>query len=213
MASSAGEAPTIAAVLLDMDGTLVDSHAAVERAWRHWAEIWGADADAVLAISPGRPADQTIREALPQLSKAQVAQAAAEQLALQYDDLDDVVALPGLEALLAAVAERGLPWAVVTSADPPLAAARLRAVAVEAPVLVTCEDVTHGKPHPEPYLVAAQQLGVPAAACLVVEDAAAGVAAGRAAGMRVAGVWGAVGDLPTRTLLDVAELLRATREQ
>ncbi|MCU0283074.1 MAG: HAD-IA family hydrolase [Candidatus Nanopelagicales bacterium] len=199
----------VRAVLLDMDGTLVDSHAAVERAWRTWAAAWGADADATLAVSPGRPADQTIREALPGLSDDEVSRAAADQLALQYDDLADLVALPGTAALLATLDELGLPWAVVTSADPPLAAARLGAVGIDAPVLVTCQDVPVGKPDPAPYLHAAALLGVPPGQCLVVEDAPAGVAAGRAAGMPVAGVHGAVGDLPTATLADVARWLRA----
>jgi sugar-phosphatase len=201
--------PPVHAVLLDMDGTLVDSHAAVERAWRAWAAAWGADADATLAASPGRPADRTIRDALPGLPDDEVARAAAHQLALQYDDLADVVALPGAAALLATLDELGLPWAVVTSADRALAAARLGAVGIGAPVLVTCEDVPAGKPDPAPYLHAAALLGVSPAHCLVVEDAHAGVVAGRAAGMPVAGVHGAAGDLPTATLAEVARWLHA----
>jgi sugar-phosphatase len=146
---------------------------------------------------------------MPHLSDQDVQRAAAEQLALQYDDLDDVTAMPGLHHLLDTLAELQLPWAVVTSADPPLAAARLAAAKVVAPIVVTCLDVSRGKPDPEPFLHAATLLRVTASACLVVEDAEAGVAAGRAAGMTVAGVHGAQGDLPTRTLGDVAALLRA----
>src|SRR5690349_11285663 len=97
-----------------MDGTLVDSDAAVERAWRSWAAAYGVDPAAVLAFAHGAPADRTVRLARPDLDEAGVAEAAARQLALQYDDLSDVVPTPGALDLLAALP---LPWAVVTSAD------------------------------------------------------------------------------------------------
>ncbi len=205
--TGAGTTP-IRAVLLDMDGTLVGSHASVERAWRTWAGYWGVDADEILATSHGRPADMTVREALPQLTDDEVSRAAAQQLSLQYEDLADIAALPGTDVLLAAIAELGLHWAVVTSADRRLAAARLGAAGIAPPVLLTAEDVDRGKPDPAAYLRAAELLGLPPEACLVVEDAEAGVTAGRAAGMRVAGVHGGLGDVPTTTLTEVADWLR-----
>jgi sugar-phosphatase len=195
---------TIAAVLFDMDGTLVDSDAAVERAWRTWATEFGVDPDAALAVAHGAPAERTVRLMLPGLTGDGVASAAARQLELQYDDLSDVVATRGAHGLLAGLR---LPWAVVTSADLRLAKARLGAAGIEAPVLVTVEDVRAGKPDPEGYLRAAELLGVAARDCLVVEDAEVGVAAGRAAGARVAALKGIDGDLRIDDLTQLERLL------
>ncbi|BCJ45792.1 hydrolase [Actinoplanes ianthinogenes] len=194
----------IKAVLLDMDGTLVESHAAVERAWRTWSAEHGVDPDAVLAVAHGAPAETTVRRFLP---AAETGIAAARQLALQYDDLSDVTAGPGAAELLGTLARRGLPWAVVTSADIRLANARLAAAGIVPPVLVTVEDIAAGKPAPDGYLKAAAILGVPPATCLVVEDAEVGVRAGRAAGARTAGLRGLEADLTVDTLADLARLL------
>jgi sugar-phosphatase len=195
---------TIAAVLFDMDGTLVDSDAAVERAWRTWAAEFGVDPDAALAVAHGAPAESTVRLMLPGLTEDGVASAATRQLELQYDDLSDVVPTPGAHALLAALR---LPWAVVTSADLRLAKARLGAAGIDPPVLVTVEDVRAGKPDPEGYLRAAESLGVAARHCLVVEDAEVGVVAGRAAGARVAALKGVDGDLRLDDLAQLDRLL------
>ena len=185
------------AVLLDMDGTLVDSDAAVERAWTGWAAEHDVDPDAVLAIAHGSPPDPTVRRMLPDLDDRAVARSAARQMDMQYDDLSDVVAARGVGALLAALERLALPWAVVTSADVRLARARLGAAGIPAPpLLVTVEDVHVGKPDPECYRIAAARLGVDPARCLVVEDAGPGVEAGRAAGMTVAGLRGVDADVP-----------------
>jgi HAD superfamily hydrolase (TIGR01509 family) len=199
-----------AAVLLDMDGTLVDSDAAVERAWTSWAAEHGVDGDAVLAIAHGSPPDPTVRGMLPDLDERAVAVAAARQMDLQYDDLSDVVAAPGADVLLDALDELGLPWAVVTSADARLARARLGAAGIpDPPLLVTVEDVRVGKPDPECYLLAARRLGVDPTACLVVEDAEPGVVSGRAAGAVVAGLRGVPADVSIADLSELAELLRS----
>src|ERR671914_767415 len=174
---------SVRAVLLDMDGTLVDSDASVERAWTTWSAEHGLDPAAVLAIAHGSPADRTVRRLIPALDEASVAIAAQRQLDLQYDDLSDVVAAPGTPELLAALDRTGLPWAVVTSADVRLAKARLGAAGIEPPLLVTVEDVRRGEPDPGGFLHAAGRLGVDPAACLVVEDSEPGLAAGRGAGM------------------------------
>jgi sugar-phosphatase len=194
----------IEAVLFDMDGTLVDSDAAVERAWRTWAAEYGVEPAAVLAVAHGAPAERTVRLVRPDLTEGGVTEAAARQLALQYDDLSDVVPTPGALELLAALR---LPWAVVTSADVRLAKARLGAAGIEAPLLVTVEDVRVGKPDPEGYLRAAELLGVAPEHCLVVEDAEVGVTAGRAAGAQVAALKGVQGDLPIPDLVALAPLL------
>lgn len=196
------------AVLLDMDGTLVDSDAAVERAWVSWCAEYGVDPAAALAVAHGRPAAGTVRELRPDLSEDEVVLAAGRQLELQYDDLSDVVATPGMRQLIAELDRLGLPWAVVTSADRRLAAARLTAAGLSTvPLLITAEDVTAGKPDPEGYLRAADLLGVDPARTLVVEDAEAGIAAGRAAGARVAALKGLDGDLRLTDLAQLADLL------
>jgi HAD superfamily hydrolase (TIGR01509 family) len=192
-----------------MDGTLVDSHAAVERAWTTWAAEHGVDGDAVLAIAHGSPPDPTVRRMLPDLDDGAVAVAAARQMSLQYDDLTDVVAAPGADDLLAALRELGLAWAVVTSADVRLARARLAAAGIpDPPLLVSVDDVRVGKPDPEGFLTAAARLGVDPPRCLVVEDAEPGVTAGRAAGMTVAGLRGIEADVAVANLSEVADLLR-----
>jgi sugar-phosphatase len=193
------------ALLLDMDGTLVDSDAAVERAWATWADEHGVDLADVLAVAHGSPAVRTVRHVLPHLDDAAVDAAATRQLILQYDDLSDVVPAPGAHELLAALDVLGLPWAVVTSADVRLAKARLGAAGIVVPVLVTVDDISAGKPDPEGYVHAAELLGVPPARCLVVEDAEVGLRAGRAAGAMTAALKGLDGDLR------LADLTRLTR--
>lgn len=197
----------IHAVLFDMDGTLVDSDAAVERAWTTWSAEYGVDAARVLAVAHGSPAESVVEMVLPGLDPTIRAIAAGRQHELQYDDLDDVVATPGAHELLALLEERGLPWAVVTSADQRLAKARLTAAGIVPPVLVTIEDIAHGKPDPEGYLRGAELLGVDSRHCLVVEDAEVGLAAGKAAGASTAALKGLKGDLDLTDLHQLAALL------
>ncbi|TCO44326.1 sugar-phosphatase [Kribbella antiqua] len=196
----------IRAVLFDMDGTLVDSDAAVERAWTIWSHEYGVDPADVLAIAHGSPAESTVDRLRPDLSAEERAAAAVRQLELQYDDLSDVVATRGAVELLSTLR---LPWAVVTSADNRLAKVRLAVAGIEPPVLVTVEDITRGKPDPEGYLRAAELLGVPPQHCLVVEDAEVGLAAGRAAGAVTAGLKGLQADIQLTDLHQLAELLSA----
>ncbi|MFR9730974.1 HAD-IA family hydrolase [Saccharopolyspora sp. MS10] len=170
------------ALLFDMDGTLVDSTAVVERTWRDFAERHGLDVADILAGSHGRRSGETIAQHLP--SGADLAAETARVDAQEMRDLNGVVAVPGAAELLA-----GLPagsWALVTSAGADLAARRMAAAGLPMPgVVVTAEDVRHGKPDPEGYRKAAAGLGVPPEATVVFEDAEAGIAAGRAAGARV----------------------------
>jgi sugar-phosphatase len=199
--------PEIDAVLFDMDGTLVESHAAVERAWRAWADEHSVDPDAVLAVAHGAPAHTTARRFLPAAGDEALAVAAARQLDLQYDDLSDVTAAPGARELLDLLAGREVPWAVVTSADVRLARARLGAAGIVPPLLVTIEDIAEGKPAPDGYLHAAAALGVQPGRCLVVEDADVGVQAGRAAGAHTVGLRGIEADVRVADLAELARLL------
>jgi sugar-phosphatase len=190
-----------------MDGTLVNSDGAVERAWMTWAAEYGVDGAEAIALAHGSPSESTVRKLLPHLDEAAIAVAAARQLELQYDDLSDVVAAPGAFEALDVLARRGLRWAVVTSADLRLARARLGTAGITPPVLVTTDDIAAGKPDPAGYLRAAELLGVPASRCLAVEDADVGLAAARAAGARTAALRGLHGDVSIATLAELAALL------
>ncbi len=172
------------AVLFDIDGTLVDSTPAVERTWRTWARRHGLDAEEILRVCHGRRTEDTVAMFVPQ---PDVVAAAAELEHLELHDLDGVVALPGAADLLDGLpAER---WAAVTSGSRELMCSRLSAAGLPVPeVLVAAADVMVGKPDPEGYRRAAEELGVDPAGCLVVEDAPAGIAAGRAAGATVVAV-------------------------
>lgn len=166
-----------AAVLFDCDGVLVDSDASVSSAWRRWAVAQGLDPGEVSDLVHGRRAADTVAVLLPPERRAE-----AELMINTYevDDAAAVTAIAGAVDLVATVPS----WAVVTSGRRELALARLRAAGLPVPdVLVTADDVQHGKPHPEGYLAAAAGLGIDPADTIVVEDAAAGIAAARAAGV------------------------------
>ena len=167
-----------AAVISDLDGVLVDSMAATARAWAAWGDRHGLDGVAIQAANHGKPAGAVVAAFVP---PERLAEEAAILERLEVEDTEGVVALPGAAGVLA------LPVvAIATSCVHPLARARIGAAGLVAPeVLVTSDQVAHGKPAPDSYLLAAERLGLDPAGCLVLEDAPAGVAAGRAAGMTV----------------------------
>ncbi|WNI18813.1 HAD-IA family hydrolase [Actinacidiphila sp. ITFR-21] len=177
---------TARAVLFDLDGVLVDSSPVIDRVWRDWAGRHAIAWEAVRPLLPGRRASETVALLAPELDS----DAEGRELErVQSADLAGVSACPGAVPLLAELT--GFPWAIVTSGSRATATTRLRATGLRVPeVLVTADDVTLGKPHPEGYLAAARRLGVPPGECLVVEDADAGVRAARAAGTRVVGIAG-----------------------
>ncbi|HSN42818.1 MAG TPA: HAD-IA family hydrolase [Propionibacteriaceae bacterium] len=178
----------IDAVLFDMDGTLLDSHAAVERAWTAVAERNGLDLADVLRDMHGLPAATTMRRLLPHADDATFTAELGAHAEQECTDLDGIVPLPGAQALIAFLAERRIPWCVVTSAQPRLASARLGAAGFAAPVLVTPADVANGKPAPDSFLEGARRLGVPPERCLAVEDSPGGLVAARASGAIVVDV-------------------------
>jgi sugar-phosphatase len=178
----AGCTITVAAVLFDLDGVLVDSTAAVEEHWRAFAHRHGLDGDALLVDLHGRRMVDIIARALPGMPPEEREREASR---VEADEADGAPggtrAIHG--ALELAAALEGRPWAVVTSGTTPVATARIHAVGLpRPPVLVTGEQVERGKPDPAPYLLAAERLSVPPAECVVIEDAPAGLSAGAAAG-------------------------------
>lgn len=185
----------VAAVLFDMDGTLVDSDAAVEAAWAAWADAFGVDRAELAHGIHGSPAEVTVRRLLPDLDDAGVRAAAQYQLDLQYDDGSTSSRTEGVAEVLDALTGWGVPWAIVTSADDTLARVRLTGATLDPPLLVTADDVEHGKPDPACYLLAASRLGVDPARCLVVEDSAPGLESARAAGAMTAALRGLHGDV------------------
>jgi len=178
---------TARALLLDMDGTLVNSDAVVERLWRRWADRHGLDGDEVMKVVHGRQGYASMALLLPDRPMAQNHAENARMLAEETADMDGVVAIPGAEAFLASLA--GVPHALVTSADVALSTARMAAAGLALPeVRITAESVGASKPDPEGFLKGAAELGVDPAQCIVFEDSGAGITAGRAAGMQVVGV-------------------------
>jgi sugar-phosphatase len=165
------------AVIFDMDGTLIDSTPAVVRAWAAWAREYGLP-PIDLRMHHGTPSAAVVRAVMPEhLHKAGMQRITELEIA----DLHDVVVLPGtVEALTSLASAKN---AIATSCTVPLAEARIAAAQLVPPsVLVTADDVVHGKPHPEPFLEAARRLGVDPRRCLVVEDAPRGLEAARTAG-------------------------------
>ncbi|MDX3849631.1 HAD-IA family hydrolase [Streptomyces sp. AK02-01A] len=178
---------TARGLLLDMDGTLVNSDASVERVWRGWAVDHDLDPDEVMKVVHGRQGYATMAVLLPERPMELNYADNRLMLARETADTDGVVPIPGAPAFMAAIA--ALPHALVTSADVPLADARMAAADLPMPkIRVTAESVTASKPHPEGFLKGAEALSLAPADCVAFEDSEAGITAARAAGMRVVGV-------------------------
>ncbi|MGO4857012.1 HAD-IA family hydrolase [Arthrobacter sp. 2MCAF14] len=192
---------TVQAVLFDMDGTLVDSTAIVEQVWSEFAGRYGLDIEEILRTSHGVQAKDTVRRFAP--AGADIDALAEELGEMERTRTDGIVALPGSAELL-----RSLPAdavAMVTSADRILAGVRMQAAGLEMPATtVTSEAVTRGKPDPEGYLRAAALLGAEPADVVVFEDAPAGIASARAAGMLTV-VVGDAGGEAADGLLQIAD--------
>lgn len=172
----------IDAVLLDMDGTLLNSIETAERVWSAWAASHGIDIETFLPTIHGVQSVETIRRlGLANVDPEKEAEAIVQA---ELDDVEGIEAIAGAAEFLAALA--GQPWAVVTSATRELALRRLRAAGLPwPPLLISAEDVFHGKPAPDCFRLAAERLGTTADRCLVLEDSPAGLKAAESAGATV----------------------------
>jgi mannitol-1-/sugar-/sorbitol-6-phosphatase len=169
------------AILFDLDGVLVDSTRSVDRQWRKWAQENNLEPDAVVRAAHGRRTIETVRQVAPHLN-AEAEMRKIERL--EVEDTDGVVVMPGAADLLRSIPDGR--WCVVTSGTRLLATGRLRVANLPTPgIMVSADDVTKGKPDPEPYLKGAKLLGTKPEECLVIEDAPAGVRAAHAGKMKV----------------------------
>lgn len=175
--------------LFDLDGTLVDSLPAVERAWCNWADRFNLAHDEVLNFIHGKQAITSLRHFMPGKTEAEIAAEFTWLEQVEATETAGITALPGAVALLNHLNKAGIPWAIVTSGSMPVARARHQVAKLPAPeVFVTAERVKRGKPEPDAYLLGAQLLGLAPEECVVVEDAPAGVLSGLAAGCHVIAV-------------------------
>jgi sugar-phosphatase len=172
------------ALLFDLDGVLIDSTSCIVRHWRAWADQHGLDLDKIMQNAHGMRTIETMQAVAPHLDAEKEA---ARFNAQEVVDTEGVVAIEGANQVLSTLPDGA--WGIVTSGSRELVRARLKTTGLPIPkILVTGDDVKRGKPDPEPYLVGAERFGVAAERCAVIEDAPAGVEAGKKAGMRVIGV-------------------------
>jgi mannitol-1-/sugar-/sorbitol-6-phosphatase len=175
---------TCEAVLFDLDGVLVDSTPCVTRVWTGWAQEHDLDPEYVIHVAHGRKAIETVRMVAPQ------ADAQREFEEIERRELEDTAGLrvlPGARELLGALPVGR--YTIVTSGTRRLAIKRLQVAGLPVPEkLVPADDVTQGKPDPEPYLKGAEVLGFPANKCLVFEDAPSGIRSAQAAGAVAIGI-------------------------
>jgi len=173
-----------AAIIFDLDGVLANSISIVEEAWRIWCGEKGLDFEWVLQVMHGRRKPEILAIVVPDLDPLPEIERLTE---LEGERIGAVRKIPGAAEFVARLPAAR--WAIATSGERPGALARLRQVGITPPqVLISAEDVTLGKPNPEVYLKAAAGIGIAPDKCLVFEDAPAGIAAARAAGMTAVAV-------------------------
>ena len=178
MISSAPVSIRCKGILFDLDGILISSLDSVERSWSRWAKMRGVDPAQTCKTAHGCRAIETIAKMRPDLDCLAELRVIDE---IEFEDCEGITVLPGVEQVLSALPKER--WVVVTSATERVARARLASGGIAAPArFIHAESVTQGKPHPAPYLAGAALLGYKPEDCVVVEDAASGVKAGRAAG-------------------------------
>ena len=196
---------TVDAVLFDLDGTLADSTGSVDRSWRKLAERIGITFESMNGSYHGVPARQTLSRLMAGAPDAEIDEVNTWLADLEATDTEGVVAIPGAVALLNSLPPER--WAIVTSGTRRLATGRIAAAGLPMPKeMITADDVTVGKPAPDPYILAARRLGFEPKRCLVVEDAPAGVSSGLASGATVLGLRTTHADLGVPTVGDLTDV-------
>jgi mannitol-1-/sugar-/sorbitol-6-phosphatase len=174
------------AILFDMDGTLVDSTQVVKLAWEGWAVRHNLPLEDVLSFSHGRPTIATLEHFLPGRDHSEELD---ELSRFEETQTEGILAVPGAAEVLQTLQKQNRPWAIVTSAWRKLAETRVIAAGLPLPkVIIPVDEIRNGKPDPEGFLQAAEQLGVAPEDCLVFEDTRPGIDAGLGAGMQVVGL-------------------------
>ncbi len=203
-------------ILLDLDGTLVNSLDFVEACWRLWATTKELDPRAVCHYLHGKPALSTLRHFMPDASEQIIIDEFLALEEFEASNTDGITAVNGAVDFLRQLEQLQVPWAIVTSGSLKVASARIRQAGFPAPpVLVTSEDIHHGKPHPEPFLTGAARLGLSPANCLAFEDSTAGLLSATQAGCVVVEVLtrqSVVHDIDTWKTIDNYLDLRVTRK-
>ena len=172
------------AVLFDLDGVLVDSTPCVTRVWTEWALHHGLDPAHVVHVAHGKKAIETVRAVAPQLDAEREFRIVEK---LELEDTDGLRLLPGAKELLSLIPAAR--YTIVTSGTRRLASKRLETVGLPVPsTMISADEVSRGKPDPEPYLAGAAAVGFPASACLVFEDAPSGIRSAQAAGAKTIAV-------------------------
>ena len=173
-------------VIFDMDGTLVDSTQVVELAWGSWALRHKLPLEDVLSFSHGRPTIATLEHFLPGRDHSEELD---ELSRFEETQTEGILAVPGAAEVLHTLQKQNHPWAIVTSAWRKLAEIRVIAAGLPLPkVIVPIDEIRNGKPDPEGFIQAAEQLGVVPEECVVFEDTRPGIDAGLSAGMQVVGL-------------------------
>lgn len=177
---------TVRAILVDMDGTVVDSNAVVESNWADIADEFGLDVEEVLKFSHGRPAPATLAHFIPEMPLEERLRRNFLLLADEVEKGHLVKEVPGAGVLLKRLEQLAAPWALVTSATEELARVRFEHSGLPWPeVAVPVERIQHGKPNPEGYLLAASELGIATTDLVIFEDAPAGIQAALRSGASV----------------------------
>jgi HAD superfamily hydrolase (TIGR01509 family) len=193
-------------VLFDMDGLLVDSEplwfevesSVMARLGGSWGE---RDQAALVGGSLDKSLDYLLAKATRPASRHTVGRWMVDGM-VELLSSREVPVMPGARQLLAEVAAAGVPYGLVTSSERPVMEAVLARLNVTFPVTVCGDDVSHSKPDPEPYLLAAAKLGAGPGSCVAIEDSPNGVAAAEAAGCITVAVPSIVpiGPAPGRTV-------------
>jgi sugar-phosphatase len=170
-------------MLFDLDGTLVNSLDFVEKSWSLWACKQGLSTEKVLKYLHGKPALSTLRHFMPDASDELIVKEFTILEDYEVRNVDNITPVEGAVSFLSSLQRLSVPWGIVTSGSLKVATARIKQAGLPFPsVLITSEDIQYGKPHPEPFLMGALKLNLPAHSCIAFEDSSSGMISARQAG-------------------------------